>query len=245
MSSSDGASRDDNDNPLQAINAAIDTLKTFSNQLRNLSDTIDAVVALPSTGQEVTLKDIVIHSRDSEPTAFAKPAAQEARSTLLQTVAEPVELELKGMVTTYQTFVLPKMENATQICQASKCGGATWEMDLGNATESHTLRMEGKKTPCWRLHEANMSFLELTYDTRHAIILGSRAASLLRLTLELNLPLSTIRNDKQTYAEQNERIKNAFTQEVIPTPWIRNDEQYKQFFELKEALLREDEESTT
>ena len=142
------------------------------------------------------------------------------------------------MVKSYQNYVLPKMEKSTQICQASNCGGATWEMDLGNAKESQTIRLEGKKTPCWRLHEANLAFLEMTYDTKQDIILGSRASLLLRLACELNLPLSTIRNNKEAYSEQNHRIKKVFSQDVVPTPWIRSDEKYKQFFELKQELLK-------
>ena len=226
------------DNPLQVVNEAIGTLATFSDQLRQLSATIRSDVTLPSTGQVVTLKDIVIHSRDSDPADFAKPAAAEARRHLLQTVAEPVESELQEMVKSYQNHLLPKMEKSAQICQASNCGGATWEMDLGNATESQTIRLEGKETPCWRLHEANLAFLEMTYDTKQDMILGSRAALLLRLSCELNLPLTTIRNDKEAYSEQNQRIKTVFSQAVVPTPWIRSDEQYKQFFELKQELLK-------
>jgi hypothetical protein len=218
-------------NPLDVINGATDALDQFSTRLRQLSDTVLKDITLPS-GQVVTLKDIVLHSRDAGVFQFQSSAAETARSTVFPT-GESVETELKEMADSYASDVMPQMEQATMICKETPCGGSTWEIDFSSATGTK-MRVEGSETPCGRLHNASLAFLELTYETREQVTLGSRAALILRLAEELGSPLSEVR--KSGDGAQKQRIQQVFSEEKVPTPWMRSPEEYEQFFKLKEEM---------
>jgi hypothetical protein len=229
------SSSSNNLNPLQVINGATDALDQFSTRLRQLSDTVSKDLTLQS-GQVVTLKDIVLHSRDADLFAFQSSVAETARSTVFPT-AESIESELKQMAHSYVRDVMPQMEQATLICKETPCGGATWEVDFSSATGSK-IHVEGSETPCGRLHNASLAFLELTYDTREQVTLGSRAALILRLVKELGLPLTEVRKSGAGQRKQK-RIQQVFSQEKVPTPWMRSPEEYGHFFKLKEGMAAE------
>lgn len=221
------------DNPLEAIHQATASLQDASTRLQSIHDFIQAQHTIDgdsSSDREVTLRDIVLHSRDSKPGEFQEPLAQAARKALLPH-AETVEQELQTLRSFYMDNVLPQMELAVKICQETPCGGASWEVDLVADSE---IRVEQKDTPCGRLHTANMSFLQVTFDTKEDVILGSRAALILRLAQELNEPLATVRvgND----GARKQRIGQVFAEQVVPTPWLRSNEEYEQFFKLKEQF---------
>ena len=88
------------DNPLQVITGAIDALQDFSQQLQDISETIDTKFQIPDSGQAVTISDIVLHSRDASPEEFGKAVATAARQQALQ-VAEPIETQLKNLNQVY------------------------------------------------------------------------------------------------------------------------------------------------
>ena len=232
--SSSSSSSSNHLNPLEVINGATDALGQFSTRLSHLSDTVSKNITLPS-GQVVTLKDIVMHSRDADLSAFQSSVAKTARSTLFPT-AESVETELKQMAQSYVSDVMPLMEQATLICKETPCGGATWQVDFSSATKIH---VEASETPCGRLHNASLAFLELTYDTREQVTLGSRAALILRLAEELGMPLTEIRKSGAVGQRKQKRIQQVFSQENVPTPWMRSPEEYEQFFKLKEEMAAE------
>jgi hypothetical protein len=234
-SSSSSSSSSKNLNPLEVINGATDALDQFSTRLCQLSDTVSKDITLPS-GQVVTLKDIVMHSRDADLLAFQSSLAKTARSTIFPT-AESIETELKQMAHSYVSDVMPRMEQATLICKETPCGGATWQVDFSSAMVSK-IHVEGNETPCGRLHNASLAFLEQTYDTREQVALGSRAALILRLAEELGLPLTEVRNSGVGQRKQK-RIQQVFSQEKVPTPWMRSPEEYGQFFKLKEEMAAE------
>ena len=220
------------DNPLQVITGAIDALQDFSQQLQDISETIDTKFEIPDSGQAVTLSDIVLHSRDASPEEFGKAVATAARQQALQ-VAEPIETQLKNLNQVYLKEILPNMELATKICQETPCGGATWEVDFASSVDSK-VRVEGNDTPCGRLHTANLQFLEATFRTKPQITLGSRAALILRLAEELQQPLSTIRASGSE--EQNNSIRTTFQTQNVPTPWIRSEAEYEEFFRIQKEL---------
>jgi hypothetical protein len=226
-------------NPLEVINGATDALGQFSTRLCHLSDTVSKEITLPS-GQVVTLKDIVMHSRDADLIAFQSSVAKTARSTVFPT-AESIETELQQMAHIYVSDVMPLMEQATLICKETPCGGATWQVDFSSATTTGSkIHVPASETPCGRLHAASLAFLELTYDTREQVTLGSRAALILRLAEELGLPLTEIRKSGAVGQRKQKRIQQVFSQEKIPTPWMRSPEEYGQFFKVKEELAAEE-----
>jgi hypothetical protein len=245
--------------PLQAIQNATASLNQMSSRLKTLattlqtSHTIRVVLNKQESQQQpqsqsqpqqqvvgVTLRDVVLHSRDCLPDQFHGSMAQTARTTLLPT-AEMMEHDLMDMSHYYTQSVLPQMTLAVQICQETPCGGASWDMDLeaaaaaASATPTPQIRVQGQDTPCGALHAANLSFLETTHDTKEHVLLASRAALILRLALEFNEPLSTVR--QSTDPKKKHRMRDVFASQVVATPWIRTKEEYEQFFKLKKELV--------
>jgi hypothetical protein len=243
--------------PLQAIQNATSSLNQMSSRLKALATTLQTPHTLrvllnrqDSQQQQtqqtqvavVTLRDVVFHSRDCPPDQFQGPMAQIARTTLLPT-AEAMEHDLMDMSHYYTQSVLPQMTLAVQICQETPCGGASWDIDLeaaaaaaaSSATTTPQIRVQGQDTPCGVLHAANLSFLETTHDTKEHVLLASRAALILRLALEFNEPLSTVR--QSTDPKTKHRMRDVFASQVVATPWIRTKEEYEHFFKLKEELL--------
>jgi hypothetical protein len=217
------------DSPLEVINSATESLQSFTARLTELSDTINSDITLPS-GQVVTMKDIVLHSRDAEPSAFYAPAAQDARATVLP-IAEIVEKEMKDMASMYETNILKQMAKATRICKDTPCGGATWEVDFNSS--SARIQVEGKDTPCGRLHNASVAFLEVSFETKTQVALGSRAAVLLRMAKEFDAPLAELQKKN---GEEMKKMKEIFAAERVHTPWIRTDEEYRQYYQIKEEM---------
>ena len=91
----------------------------------------------------------------------------------------------------YVSDVMPLMEQVILICKETPCGSATWQVNFSSAaTTGSKIHVQANETPCGRLHNASLAFLELTYDTREQV---SIAALILRLAEELGLPLTEIR----------------------------------------------------
>jgi len=224
-------SSDDGADPLGTINSATASIQAFTSRLSDLSETIGRDVKL-SSGQSVTLRDIVLHSRDATVTDFASPAAVSARAEV-QSLAAEVEDEMKSMAQDFMADVAPLMSRAASICQETPCGGATWVMaEEGRFSTGQSVEEEfsGKDTPCGRLEVASQEFVELTHQTREEVALGSRAALLLRMAKEHNAPLVEVRKTR----EGKEAMAERFGAEMIPTPWIRPKEEYEQMKRMKE-----------
>ena len=212
-------------NPLGTITSATDAVRSFTSRLKDLSSAISQDVQL-SSGQSVTLRDIVLHSRDSSPSDFASTAARSARKEI-EPLAAKVEEEMSNMAQTFMTDVAPVMAKAASICQETPCGGKLWELELnGNVQEEFA----GRDTPCGRLEAASQEFVELTHVTREEMALGARAALLLRMAEEHNSPLVEVRKTK----EGKEAMAKRFEREVISTPWIRPKEEYERFQQMRE-----------
>ena len=168
-------------NPLGTITSATDAIRSFTSRLKDLSSTISQDVKL-SSGQSVTLRDIVLHSRDSSPSEFASTAAISARKEI-EPLAAKVEEEMSNMTQTFMTDVAPVMAKAASICQETPCGGALWELENEGKLNDGNVQEEfaGRDTPCGRLEAASQEFVELTHSTREEMALGARAALLLRM----------------------------------------------------------------
>jgi len=223
------------ESPLTVIQTAISSLDDASTQLNAISDKIQSPLTL-SSGQQVTFKDIVLHSRDAHPNDFHTRAAKDARALVLP-IAESIETDLQKFSTEYTTQLFSQMEQATRICQETPCGGASWEVDFSVPEQ---VRVEGMDTPCGRLQTASMAFLKATFTTKQNVILGSRAALIMRLACELNAPLTLIRQEGDD--QQKAMIGKRFQEQVVPTPWLRSEEDYKQLLEIESELSSTEKE---
>ena len=221
---------DGGNNPLGTITSATDAIRSFTSQLKDLSSTISQDVKL-SSGQVVTLRDIVLHSRDSSPSDFASAAAISARKEI-EPLAVKVEEEMSNMAQTFMTDVAPVMAKAASICQETPCGGALWELENEGKLNDGNVQEEfaGSDTPCGRLEAASQEFVELTHATREQIALGARAALLLRMAQEHTAPLVEVRKTK----EGKEAMAKRFEREIILTPWLRPNEEYERFKKMRE-----------
>jgi hypothetical protein len=235
------------ENPLEKIQGAIDSLNYLASRLVKLSEIVDRDHTLPQTSQKVKLAGVVLHSRDADKDTFLHSSARSARATVLDT-AEVVEKELHELADLYTTSIAKQMEEATHICQATPCGGASWELDMeslltNNMSAAPTqggnqkVDLEGMNTPCGRLQMASMKFLETTYTTKPQVVMGSRAHLLLKLAIEFNLPLQEIRNSGTK--EQNQKIRNTFETQLVPTPWLRSDEEYQHLLQIQQEMEKE------
>lgn len=179
------------------------------------------------------MKDIVLHSRDAEPAEFRTPEAHDARTTVFP-IAETLERELQEMARVYECHIYPQMNRATLICKDAPCGGATWQVDFdSSATTSSRITVEGKDTPCGRLHNASVAFLELSFETKPQVALASRAAVLLRMAQEFNAPLVEIQTKG---GDEQKKMQQMFAAEMVPTPWIRSEEEYRHYYQIKEEM---------
>lgn len=217
-------------NPLGTITSATDAVRSFTSRLKDLSSTISQDVQL-SSGQSVTLRDIVLHSRDSSPSEFASAAARSARKEI-EPLAAKVEEEMSNMAQIFMTDVAPVMAKAASICQETPCGGKLFELENEGKLKDGNVQEEfaGRDTPCGRLEAASQEFVELTHVTREEMALGARAALLLRMAEEHNSPLVEVRKTK----EGKEAMAKRFEREVISTPWIRPKEEYERFQQMRE-----------
>lgn len=225
------------ENHLEAIQSASAALQQASSRLEKIHRTIQEHFSL-ATGQKVQLKDIVLHARDAEPDDFHHANAKEARR-LAQSLADTVETDLQSLGEYFTQHVQPELHRASAICQELPCGGlslqlkqnqqpsSTPDSSIGSTNPSDNVHVAGRDTPCGKLATATLDFWQQTYDTKEPIILGSRAALILRLAKEYKAPLKSIRNEKQ------KEMAQAFQQQVVNTPWIRSDEEYQQFFQVK------------
>jgi len=203
-------------NPLGTINNATDAIQIFTTRLKDLSATITQEVKLKS-GQSVTLRDIVLHSRDSSPSDFSSFAAVSARKEI-EPLATQVEEEMSNMAQVFMADVTPMMAKAASICQETPCGGITWELENeGKFDKNIEVERSGSDTPCGRLEVASQKFVELTHSSREEIALGARAAVLLRMAQEHNAPLIEVNRTQ----EGKDKMAKRFREEIIPTPWIR------------------------
>jgi hypothetical protein len=215
--------------PLGTITAATDAIRSFTTRLKGLSSTISQEVTLKS-GQNVTLRDVVLHSRDSPPNDFASAAATSARKEI-EPLASQVEEEMSDMAQIFMKDVAPEMAKAASICQETPCGGALWELEKKGKFQMNVQEeFKGSDTPCGRLEAASQEFVELTHTTREEIALGARAALLLRMAKEHNAPLVEVRKTEEGKGAMAKR----FHDEMIPTPWIRPKEEYEQLKRTRE-----------
>jgi hypothetical protein len=242
------ASSQTENNPLEKIQGAIDSLQYLASRLVKLSEIVDRDHTLPQTpSQKVKLAGVVLHSRDGDKDSFFHPSARSARTTVLET-AQVVEKELQELADLYTTSIAKQMEEATRICQETPCGGASWELldTMESLTNNPTptqggnqkVDLDGMNTPCGRLQMASMKFLEITYITKPQIVMGSRAHLLLKLAMEFNVPLREIRESGTD--EQNQNIRHTFETQVVPTPWLRSDEEYEQLLQIQQAMEKEE-----
>lgn len=222
-------------------------LEDFSSRLIKLGELIDRPHTLPGTSdQTVTLPEMVLHSRDTSLEDFQSPTAQAARQLVSETTAQEVDQELQQLARDYSASVAPQMEQATRICQETPCGGATWELDLEELSKQKSTTTPGgnqrveidgmTSTPCGRLQLASIKFLAATYTTKPQVIMGSRALLILKLAMDFNAPLQHIRTSGTT--EQNQQIRQTFEQNVVPTPWLRSDEEYQQLMQIQEEVKK-------
>lgn len=134
---------------------------------------------------------------------------------------------------------------ATRICQETPCGGASWEMDLealqknptktvSDETGNQHVKLDGMDSPCGKLQLASFNFLKTTYETKPQVLMGSRALLILQLSIEFNLPLRSIKESGTK--EQNQQIKETFETQVIQTPWLRTEKEYKQLLQVQEEM---------
>ena len=241
-----GASTPPTDNPLEKIQDAIDSLNNFRARLVRLSELVDKEHTVPVTFQKVRLGDIVLHSRDANKEAFLHPIANAARKTVLET-AQQVETELRELSGLYTSQVSTQIHQATVLCQETPCGGVTWELDMESLTKdpsatptrggNQKVDLAGMDTPCGRLQMASMGFLQTTYETKPQIVMGSRAHLILKLAMDFNLPLREIKSSGTK--EQNQKIRTTFQADVVPTPWLRSDEEYAQLLQIQQELEKE------
>ena len=228
------ASKADANTPLGTITSATDAIRSFTSQLKDLSLKISQDVTLVS-GQSVTLRDIVLHCRDSPPSQFASAAAISARKEI-GPLASEVEQVMSDMAQVFMTDVAPAMAKAASICQETPCGGALWELESEGKLNDGNVQEEfaGSDTPCGRLEAASQEFVELTNATREEIALGARAALLLRMSQEHNAPLVEVRKTK----EGKEALARRFERELVKTPWLRPKEEYEQFKKMRKEQIR-------
>mmetsp|Transcript_19566 Transcript_19566/g.32357 ORF Transcript_19566/g.32357 Transcript_19566/m.32357 type:complete len:268 (-) Transcript_19566:26-829(-) len=223
------SSNDAGADPLGTINNATDAIRSFTSRLKDLSATITQDVKLAS-GQSVTLRAIVLHSRDSSPSDFASSAAISARKDI-EPLASQVEEEMSNMAQVFMADVAPMMAKAASICEETHCGGIMWELeDEGKFDQSIEVERSGSDTPCGRLEAASQEFVELTHTSREDVALGARAALLIRMAHEHNAPLVEVRKTQ----EGKDAMAKRFREEMIPTPWIRPKEEFGQLKRMRE-----------
>ena len=89
-------------------------------------------------------------------------------------------------------------------------------------------------SPCGQLQKASLAFLKTTYTTKAQVTMASRALLILQLAMDLNKPLRYVR--ERGTKEENLRIRNTFESQVVPTLWLRSEEEYKQLLEIEKEL---------
>jgi len=225
--------------PLELLHAATKMAKESSERLVSIAGKIDQPFSIPNFSKEVTLKDIVLHSRDASPEAFHQDVAVEARAQVL-VVAEEIESELKGFGEHFTIQLKPVMDSAAMMCKELDCGGASLDVEKiqkameQQGDESGLLNLEKEITPCEKFTNATLDFLQTTYETKEQVALGSRSALILRLAQEFNDPLATVRNDNDN--EGAKKMSQVFAEQVVPTPWVKSNEEYQEFFKIREQI---------
>jgi hypothetical protein len=106
---------------------------------------------------------------------------------------------------------------------------------VSEATGNQHVSLDGMDSPCGQLQSASMNFLKTTFDTKPEVTMGSRALLILQLAMDFNRPLRYIR--EQGTKEQNQRIRQTFESQVVPTPWVRTDEEYQHLLQIEEELV--------
>lgn len=250
--------------PLRTIQQAIISLDEFALKLRHVAQHVDephVIIGSQGLVKSISLAEIALHSRDASWKEFHSPTAATARERLLGP-AQDVETQLRSMVDLYLQTIQPQMEASTKLCHETPCGGATWDLDWsqlqhqaakgqshnsndeddgGRSTNlgNQTVVLQGEHgtldgTPCGRLQVKSMEFLETTRDTKAQILMASRARILLSLAKEFNAPLQEIR--KNGTLEQKQLIQSTFQSQVVPTPWIRSEEEYQALTTIRQGL---------
>ncbi|CAJ1953914.1 unnamed protein product [Cylindrotheca closterium] len=235
------------DNPLTQIESAIDSLNDFSARLLSLSELVDKkhVWINETTGlvenTALTLPQVVLHSRDSNLKEFQK--GSEARALVMET-ALATNRELRSLAVAYESLS-KDMEAATQICRETPCGGASWKLDLeelqknptrtvSETTGNEHVSLDGMDSPCGQLQKASMEFLKTSHTTKPQVTMASRALLILQLAMDMNKPLRHVR--EHGTKEDNQRIRYTFESQVVPTLWLRSEEEYQQLLEIEKEL---------
>ena len=212
------------------------SLDEFGLKLCQLAKQVDephVIVVSQGPAKSISLAEIALHSRDASGKEFHSPMAVAAREKLL-VQAQEVERQLRAMVDLYLYTVQPQMEQATQLCHETPCGGATWELDWSKLQQlqaktpptqngndntvkstsggNQTAVLQGEHgtldgTPCGRLQVKSMEFLETTRQTKPQLVMASRAQILLSLAMEFNAPLQEIRKNG-TFEEEYQALTN-------------------------------------
>lgn len=245
------------------IQQAMVSLDDFAAKLLHVAQQVDephVIVVSQGPAKSLSLAEIALHSRDASWNEFHSPLAITARERLL-VQAQDVETQLRSMVDWYLQTVQAQMEESTKLCHETPCGGATWELDWNrlqhqaaqaqtpndnqhvvvpsSSQGNQTVVLQGEHgtldgTPCGRLQVKSMEFLETTRQTKPQILMASRARILLALAMEFNAPLQEIR--KNGSLEQKQLIQSTFQSQVVPTPWIRSEEEYQALTTIREGL---------
>jgi hypothetical protein len=105
---------------------------------------------------------------------------------------------------------------------------------VSEATGNQHVTLDGMDSPCGQLQSASMNFLRTTFDTKSQVTMGSRALLMLQLAIDFNRPLRYIR--EHGTKEQNQIIRQTFESQVVPTPWVRTDDEYQHLLQIEEEL---------
>lgn len=134
---------------------------------------------------------------------------------------------------------------ATEICRKTPCGGASWKLNLetlksnptrtvSEKTGNEHVSLDGMDSPCGQLQTASLDFLKTTHATQAQVTMASRALLIIQLAVDMNKPLRHIREHGSK--EDNQRIRNTFESQVVPTLWLRSEKEYLQLLEIEKEL---------
>ena len=200
--------------PDKLLVEATTQLVVFSSRLR----------AMQEVTRQTGFREVILGSRDDDAETFLKKESEHGRSELLP-IAIELEAEMTAMATQFSTILAPAMSVAHKLCQDTPCGGMTWRMASGDWDGT---TVQGKDTPCGKLHQATTDFVKLTFETRADAELGSRAACFLRMARLHNAPIGVVARGG---GEGSAAIKQAYNEQKVPTPWLRSDEEYQKYMQ--------------
>lgn len=105
---------------------------------------------------------------------------------------------------------------------------------VSEKTGNEHVSLDGMDSPCGQLQKASLDFLKTTYTTQAQVTMASRALLIIQLAIDMNKPLRHIREHGRK--EDNQRIRNTFESQVVPTLWLRSEQEYLQLLEIEKEL---------